>query len=89
MKKILLASACVFAFTAVSTMADAGQRRHLRHYSSHHHGWQHQGWQQQNSSRAAHAQWLYGGNPDAGGGPRGSVQSTNSPNASKELGGGR
>lgn len=82
MKKILLASACVFAITAVSTVADAGQRRHSRH-----HGWQHQGWQRHDSSRAAHAQYLYGGNPDAGGGPRGSVQSTNSPTASREYGG--
>ncbi|MCX7307799.1 MAG: hypothetical protein NTZ72_07560 [Afipia sp.] len=91
MKKILFASACVLALTAVSTMADAGQRHHWRkhaHWNSNHHGWQHQGWQQRNSSVSdAHAQWRYGGNPDAGGGPRGSVQSNNNPNASKEYGG--
>jgi hypothetical protein len=75
MKKILFAGACALAFTAVSTMADAGQRHHWRHYSYH------------SSARAAHAQQLYGGNPDAGGGPRGSVQSTNNPNASREYGG--
>jgi len=77
MKKILFVGVCALAFTAVSTMADAGQRRHWRHYGSHHY----------DSSRAAHAQWLYGGNPDAGGGPRGSVQSTNNPRASREYGG--
>ena len=74
MKKILIVGACALALSVVSTLADAGQRHHKRHWHA-------------NSAKAAHAQWLYGGNPDAGGGPRGSVQSTNNPNASREYGG--
>jgi hypothetical protein len=77
MKKILFAGVCALAFTAVSTMAEAGHRHHWRHYGSH----------SNSSISAAHAQSLYGGSPDAGGGPRGSVQSTNNPNASREYGG--
>ena len=76
MKKILFMGVCALAFTAVSTMAEAGYRKHWRHYGGYY-----------SSASAAHAQWLYGGNPDAGGGPRGSVQAANNPRASREYGG--
>ncbi|MEW6768257.1 MAG: hypothetical protein AB1342_09530 [Pseudomonadota bacterium] len=79
MNKILFAGVCALAFTATSTAADAGHRKHWRHYG--YYGGYY------SSGGAAHAQWLYGGNPDAGGGPRGSVQATNNPRASREYGG--
>lgn len=76
MKKMLFAVVCALALTAVSTMAEASHRHHWRHYGVYH-----------SSVGGAHAQWLYGGNPDAGGGPRDSVQATNNPRASREYGG--
>lgn len=84
MKRILFAGVCAFVLTGVSAMAQTGAyvtRDGVTHY----------GPRPQttigSSAAAAHNQALYGGNPDAGGGPRGSVQSTNNPRASREYGG--
>jgi hypothetical protein len=86
MKKIVFTSACALLLTTATVMAQAngssprlpetGQAKFGNNRPT-----------TTGSATAAPDQRLYGGNPDAGGGPRGSVQSTNSPNASKEYGG--
>ena len=67
MKKILVASLCVFALSA--TAAAAKQENSRYHHRT--------------------AETYYSsipGNPYAGGGPAGSAEATNSPNASNEIG---
>ena len=85
MKKILFASACVLALTTSAIAQTASShavvtRDGVTRYSP---------GTTVGSAPAANDQAQYGGNPEAGGGPRGSTQSTNNPNASKEIGGGR
>jgi hypothetical protein len=78
MMKLIVAAACAVALSASGAVAGFKDKDMTKTQA-----------QPGTTTGAAGNQKLYGGNPDAGGGPRGSTQSTNSPNASKEIGGGR
>jgi len=74
MKKILIASLCVFALSITGAAAKP------KHHAKKH---------QHTTTNGMSSQSAIPGNPYAGGGPAGSNQATNRPNASNEIGGGR
>ncbi len=73
MKKIIIAFLCVFALSANGA---AAMQEHS-HKKKHH------------QTTTSMSRSSIPGNPYAGGGPTGFNQSTNSPNASNEIGSGR
>lgn len=92
MKKLLLSAACI---VALSTAAYAQNNMNSNNPTA---GVKANADVSKNKANASGSvttgtgagnQKQFGGNPDAGGGPRGSAQSTINPNASKEIGGGK